>query len=67
MATPVAPQQITIGPVENDYLYTQVAPDLWKCKKAAAGWDAPDGYVLWLVKNKGAWSAIPRAWYMHNR
>ena len=58
MATPVAPRKITIGPRENDYLYTEVAPDLWKCKKPAIKSDVPDGYVLWLVKHEGIWMAV---------
>ena len=38
-----------------------MAPDLWKCKKAAIGWDAPEGHVLWLVKREGVWMAVVHA------
>ena len=57
MATASA-RQITIGPVKNGYLYTEVTPELWKCQKAAIGWEAPEGFVLWLVKHQGMWMAF---------
>ena len=46
-------------PKENHYLYTQVTLDLWKRKKAADGWDVPEGHVLWLVKHHfDIWVAV---------
>ena len=44
----IAPVQLRIGTTKHGYVYDQVAPRVYRCARAAAGFGARAEDVLWL-------------------
>jgi hypothetical protein len=56
------PTSFRIGPEANGYVYDRVCfgrDGLWRCRKAAMGWDFPPNWVLYIFRNRsgGMWLA----------
>jgi hypothetical protein len=55
-----APKRFMIGPEANGYVYDRVLfgrDGLWRCRKAAMGWDFPPHWVLYIFCSMGMWLA----------
>jgi len=59
-------QRFMVGPARNGYIYNLVPSSvedgpsglLWRCDKAAIGWDTPPGWRLFSLRVGATWLAM---------
>ena len=59
-------QRFMVGPARNGYIYNLVPSSLrdgprgllWRCDKAAMGWETPPGSVLFILRVGSTWMAM---------